>query len=113
MEIQVFIDLTKAPTTPQLVPETIGQVVTGVIVNNILPAGLTLSVGRKGTNAMITLGGAPGVGKGGDALLDYWCPPQDEGMSVQWDVDAPGSFAILTFNGPDDGRGGAGSAARG
>lgn len=95
MEYFIRVPLDVPPSTLRTLNDTIGIPVTGVIVNNALPAGLTFKVARKNAPDGIVLAGSPAVGKGGDSLTDFFCPPQTAGIGVTWDIAAPGSFAEL------------------
>lgn len=108
-ELYVRVDLTTPPSKPQVIPETVGEEVTGVVVNGPLPAGLTFKVSRTNSPDGVVLGGATSPTGGGDALLDFFCPPipPSQGLAVSWDIAAPGSFALLCVV-----TSGAGSVAR-
>ena len=102
-EFFVAIPLDVVPSVPQLVQETIGQPITGVIINGPLPVGLTFKVCRKGGSDGVVLAGSPSPVQGGDALLDFFCPPAVEGLAVIWDVAAPGQFARICAVSAGDG----------
>lgn len=108
-EFFVAIDLSAPVPDGTLIPESIGQQCIGVIVNNQLPAGVQFKIGRKGTGDGIVLGGATSAVGGGDALLNFFCPPASQGLVARWNVAAPGSFALLCIQTAD---GGDASAAR-
>lgn len=97
-EFYVKVDLSTVPSKPQVIPESVGVSVTGVIVNGPLPAGLTFKVGRNNSPDGIVLGGAATPTGGGDALLDFFCPPIfPDGLAVSWDVAAPGVLVSLVL----------------
>lgn len=94
-EQYVRVPLDIAPASPRVLPETVGQAVTGVVVNGPIPAGVTFKVCRPGAPDGTVVGGAPSPQQGGDALTGYFCPPSVLGLAVLFTPAVPGGFVDL------------------
>ena len=90
-EYVVRVDLSTAPSSPQVIPETVGVPITRVIVNGALPAGVTFRIMRKGQQSGPILNGSPTPTGGGDDTGDLFCPPLSDGLAVLWTPGVPGT----------------------
>jgi hypothetical protein len=84
------------PTTPIPIPETVGQNLTGIIVNEGVPAGVTLRIMRVGQpdGPIFTNGGS---------FIGWWPCGMKDGLAYSYDVPVPGGVVkVVAIAGPDN-----------